>query len=57
MEHSRTSAQCEYLAFVLPLSAGNYSKTPSPNEMVEEKSAAKPERQKATKGGNELVAI
>jgi hypothetical protein len=47
----------EFLAVVLPLSAGNFRKTPSPKLWLEEKSTAKPERQKATKGGNELVAI
>jgi len=41
----------------LPLSAGNLSKTPSPNEFVGKKGGSKPSDKKAAKGGNEFVAI
>jgi hypothetical protein len=42
---------------ILKLESLNFFETPSPKLWLEEKSTAKPERQKATKGGNELVAI
>ena len=54
---SRTSAQSEYLAFVLPSFWAICDETPSPNEIVAEKAGAKPGQQIATKSGNELVAI
>jgi hypothetical protein len=41
----------------LKLESLDFWMTPSPKLWLEEKSRAKPERQKATKGGNELVAI
>jgi hypothetical protein len=56
-EHPPTSHQGEFLAFVLPLSAGNFWKTPSPSPFGQRIEPHPHQRQIATKGGNELVAI
>jgi hypothetical protein len=43
--------------FRLALICGQFIEDTIPKLWLEEKSRAKPERQKATKGGNEFVAI
>jgi len=56
-EHPQTSHQGEFLAFILPLSAGIFRKTPSPSPFGQRNEPHPHQCQIATKCGNEFVAI